>query len=927
MMGELWKVSREQCRHATNDERMGIEAVITECQDLIEQFQRNPDRAAYKDITEEGCPEEEEHEEVQAEARAVQFEPQVEEYEPTEYEAPEPEDQNAPEGTEEEPPKRRRSIAEPEQKAHPENQSGGETPAERWTHPAFPEGVPETPPVANVRPPLDALSPELQEAADRLDDVPGPVRWRQEPPGANPYFQESGWYLQPLEEESLEEEEHELDVARRRTLKECHDRKWKRDKWSFEWDKGQLIRHHERRRKAWFDPQVCDEPPVPMEFLKEEKTIKMKFNQNQEPKTLERHIHHHGHETHWWKGETIFYLKNPKEAKSYLAEKKKGQDEADPRLEDEEGREAWRQADLSEWNKVTGSGAVQVLSLEKSREVREELKKEGKEDRILPTKIARRYKPAEQPGEKPVRKSRLCIRGDLDPDALELERFSPTLNTVNFGLLLQIAANENMVATIGDLKNAFCQSRPLCRPNGKLYFQQPKEGVTGLHPEQIVLIIAGCYGLMDAPLHWRKSLTEDLQALGYEISALDPCIMKLYDGSRSRLLGAIAIEVDDLFTVGHEEHHSKMTQLRKKYTFGKYVKLKEEPMGAAFNGRRIRQMDDGEFKIDMQKFIEERLPEMELKKGRRSDRKAPANEEEKAMARATCGALNWLSKEGRPDAAGPSSLLASKLSRLTVEDIIQGNQVVKALKASSELCIRIQPLKKMKMSVITDASFANNGFHSQGGHLVISHESQLRDGVPAKTNVLAWRSGKLQRVVNSTLAAETQSLSKGLGELMWAMVLLKELTDGKFCIQKWRQNMEDDLMVLSSMRTEQTLQQALAVVDAKSLYDHLSKDGAGGADKRTAIEIQIIRQDLRTMDGEVKWVDHKSMLADGLTKVGGSNEALHEVLRTGVFSIRSTEEQMSLRESAKQSGKTNSDLRRIGVKSILGSCETSMAVA
>ncbi|CAK9069029.1 unnamed protein product [Durusdinium trenchii] len=282
------KVSREQCRHATNDERMGIEAVITECQDLIEQFQRNPDRAAYKDITEEGCPEEEEHEEVQAEARAVQFEPQVEEYEPTEYEAPEPEDQNAPEGTEEEPPKRRRSIAEPEQKAHPENQSGGETPAERWTHPAFPEGVPETPPVANVRPPLDALSPELQEAADRLDDVPGPVRWRQEPPGANPYFQESGWYLQPLEEESLEEEEHELDVARRRTLKECHDRKWKRDKWSFEWDKGQLIRHHERRRKAWFDPQVCDEPPVPMEFLKEEKTIKMKFNQNQEPKTLER---------------------------------------------------------------------------------------------------------------------------------------------------------------------------------------------------------------------------------------------------------------------------------------------------------------------------------------------------------------------------------------------------------------------------------------------------------------------------------------------------------------------------------------------------------------------------------------------------------------------------------------------------------------
>ena len=71
-------------------------------------------------------------------------------------------------------------------------------------------------------------------------------------------------------------------------------------------------------------------------------------------------------------------------------------------------------------------------------------------------------------------------------------------------------------------------------------------------------------------------------------------------------------------------------------------------------------------------------------------------------------------------------------------------------------------------------------------------------------------------------------------------------------------------------------------------------------------------------------MDHKSTLADGLTKVGGSNEALREVLRKGVFSIRSTEEQMSLRESARQSGKTNSDLCGIGVKNILGDCETSM---
>ena len=162
---------------------------------------------------------------------------------------------------------------------------------------------------------------------------------------------------------------------------------------------------------------------------------------------------------------------------------KKGQDEVNLSRESAQDQEEWKVADLSEWNKVTQSGAVQVLDLETSRKVRQELQEAGQEDRILPTKIARRYKPGEQPSEAPTKKSRLCIRGDLDPDILELERFSPTLNTVNFNVLLQIAANQKMTTTVGDLKNAFCQSQPLHRPKGSLYFQQPKEGVVGLHPE------------------------------------------------------------------------------------------------------------------------------------------------------------------------------------------------------------------------------------------------------------------------------------------------------------------------------------------------------------------------------------------------------------------------------------------------------------
>ena len=66
------------------------------------------------------------------------------------------------------------------------------------------------------------------------------------------------------------------------------------------------------------------------------------------------------------------------------------------------------------------------------------------------------------------------------------------------------------------------------------------------------------------------------------------------------------------------------------------------------------------------------------------------------------------------------------------------------------------------------------------------------------------------------------------------------------------------------------------------------------------------------------------MLADGLTKIRGSNAALHKVLKTGVFSIRPEEEQLKLRHDARKSGQTNSDIRRSGIKENFGSCDSCM---
>ncbi len=61
--------------------------------------------------------------------------------------------------------------------------------------------------------------------------------------------------------------------------------------------------------------------------------------------------------------------------------------------------------------------------------------------------------------------------------------------------------------------------------------------------------------------------------------------------------------------------------------------------------------------------------------------------------------------------------------------------------------------------------------------------------------------------------------------------------------------------------------QALVVTDAKSLYDHLSKDSQGGQDRRTGLKLAVVRDSLNRLRGVCRWVPNGRNPADGLIKV------------------------------------------------------------
>lgn len=294
--------------------------------------------------------------------------------------------------------------------------------------------------------------------------------------------------------------------------------------------------------------------------------------------------------------------------------------------------------------------------------------------------------------------------------------------------------------------------------------------------------------------------------------------------------------------------------------------------------------------VDMQKYVQERLQEVPLARGRASQKNEDATQQEKDDTRAAIGAITWAAKEGRPDCAAAASLIARCLNKLKVQDIVDLNKVIREVKSHAEMSIPIEPIQEERMcwGVVTDASWGNaERGASQGAYGVLCYDRSLVDEGKGRTNLLHWKSGKIHRVVSSTLAAEAQALSKGLGELAWTVTVYAELTEPNFDLKDWAQEAKKRrLNALTKESVDAKLKKGLCLVDAKSLFDHLVKETIGSTDdRRTAIEMQVIRQSLEETGTAVKWIPHTKMIVDVMTKRSGNRAPLDELLSKGTLDL------------------------------------------
>ena len=286
----------------------------------------------------------------------------------------------------------------------------------------------------------------------------------------------------------------------------------------------------------------------------------------------------------------------------------------------------------------------------------------------------------------------------------------------------------------------------------------------------------------------------------------------------------------------------------------------------SYCGAKITRIDNFHWKIHHSEFFKKQKP-ISIQKDRLQSPLPPVANGERTALRALLGALQWPSTQIAPWLQAVVSLLDGNVTNATTTTLQEANKVLR----------------------YANASFAcRSDLSSQGGYLVAMVDKTVAKGEQGHYNVLDWRPWKLARVSRSTLAAESRAASEAADSLLF-----------------WR-----PWLPLDDLNTPKMKEEPHLIVDAKALYDLLSKrevQANSGSDKRTTIEV-LVTQDKSACSGSTtRWVSSEQQYADGLTKQSAA-QLLADRLRTHMVKLKSDTTFQAAKKKSPQERKRTAEM-------------------
>ena len=290
--------------------------------------------------------------------------------------------------------------------------------------------------------------------------------------------------------------------------------------------------------------------------------------------------------------------------------------------------------------------------------------------------------------------------------------------------------------------------------NEPLYATPLPERLPGVPEGALIRLDREAYGMVSSMSTWRLRIVSQSKEEGYEMNVYKNCrtvnllpvrtqrSMEIQSHLESSLV-TVLLGMDDHLMGGlGKAHHESMERLRQRIKFGKWHRLLPDGSSFFLGGRHFTQLHGRSFKVDMTRFIQERLRPISLQRARCLDRSAETTKGEVKALRAVAGSLFWVARQCRPDEAGIASILQGPVSRVVVKDLSDANRAVNQLKQTEDagLLIHAIPLINLRTVPFSDAALDMDrpDGSTPGGFMVGIPTSELHQQGSAVIPSMSW---------------------------------------------------------------------------------------------------------------------------------------------------------------------------------------------
>ena len=496
-------------------------------------------------------------------------------------------------------------------------------------------------------------------------------------------------------------------------------------------------------------------------------------------------------------------------------------------------------------------------------------------------------------------KARLVLLGYQHPSLLDrgFKTSAPVQSTLGRNLLYVLATTHQWELNGLDLATAFLQTQPT-EADSRLWTTGVEElrEALGVPHDSVLRILRNIYGSTTAPRGLWLDLHRTLTSLDGVAALGERCLWLWFSkteldstGQFPRLIGAMGGHVDDFHRVGDvnsAEWMATCEKIDKAYKWGTVKRRSYRHAGTDIS--TIDTPNGFKIVVDQDAYVES-LPDLQISRERlRAD--GPLSDAEKGFCRTALGGLQWLAIQTQPQLCSRCNIL---LTEITTNGTMQHAREIQGM--ISEVRAEPQRLHFFRLPTVEhwnqlvfitmgDQAHANrpNG-DSTGGIVSMIAGPESINGAVCPMMLTAWRSWKLRRKAIASNDAEIQAVLEGEDQNFRIRLLWTEIHGGGFL----RGDPREDLVTATEKQVVQI--KGIICTDSRGGYDAVEVHESpllGLSNLRSALQAFQLRENLRRVGAELRWVASDYDLADAMTKKkSDSREALLKFMQCQLWSI------------------------------------------